>query len=177
VASYCSVSDCERETEEGRSECPMHTKRKQRGASWEELHAEPTPNLTPKGRLLEAAIALVDAPVDDDDEHQKRERAVVSAAKVLGARSARDAIKRGMESARRRGIHVGRPAKLRDPEEQDRARKLARRIGLLSAALVLGVSANTLRKRIGTLSARRSEKKRAQEGTLSAPEQGGPREG
>ena len=60
---YCAAPDCRRPTRGGRELCEAHAKRVQRGQLLSPPIAEP---LSPRGRVLEAALAWVEADSEDD---------------------------------------------------------------------------------------------------------------
>lgn len=138
--SYCTVAECEESTRQGRIRCDFHEKRHQRG---QPLTAPKAERLSPKGRLLEAAICLADADSEDDVEYQRRERALLLAARQLASHVPGEVVRQGMDAARRRGVHVGRPRAM-TPEQ---ARALVARMGSTALAAKAGkVSASTVRR-------------------------------
>jgi hypothetical protein len=168
--TYCEVGECEEETEEGRRYCPLHTKRHQRGKRGAELSAPKAARLPPAERALELVGQLVEAPAEDDREYDRRRRKALGACKELGLHEVRESIRRGMEAAKAKGVHVGRPRKLAGDEE--RARTLVKRLGVTGAAEVLEVHRNTLAQFLaaqkGSLSGRRQEARPAVKGLVHA---------
>lgn len=136
MPSYCTVSECEEPTREGRVRCEFHEKRHQRGQS---LTAPKVERLTPKQRVLEAAISLADA--ETDAEYEKAERAMLKAARDAGPRLHGELVRQGMAEARRRGVRLGRPREV-TPEQ---AREAVRRCGsIVAAARALGRNRDTI---------------------------------
>ena len=139
--TYCTAPGCEDATRQGRRYCELHEKRHQRGQSLTEPKAE---RLSPKARLLEAAISLADA--DGDGEYEKAERDVVRAARGLVPSSHGELVRQGMARARRRGVRLGRPPAL----TPDAARALVAQHGSMSkAAQAAGVRRETLWRTLG----------------------------
>lgn len=138
LPSYCTVSECETETREGRIRCELHEKRYQRGQS---LTTPKVERLSPRARVVEAAIRLADA--ETDEEFEKAERDVLRAAKQLAPSAHSELVRQGMAGARRRGVRLGRPASLTRAE----AIALVSRHGSLRAAVRAGAAGrNTLRR-------------------------------
>jgi hypothetical protein len=71
VRQFCSIADCFEEAE-AHGLCSTHRKREARGQSVTAPLRAPTYD-SPFHRAHEAAMALADAPTDDDAEYRRRE--------------------------------------------------------------------------------------------------------
>lgn len=140
VESYCSVSECEQPTRQGRIRCDFHEKRYQRGQS---LTAPKQERLSPKERLLEAAYRFAESDAEDDVEYEQHARDLLKAARQLAPVAHGELVRRGMALAKAVGRAVGRRPVL-TPQE---AMALVKRDGSVSgAARARGVSRGTIRR-------------------------------
>jgi len=146
--SYCTAPECEESTRQGRRYCEHHEKRLQRcrcpsAARCQCLTAPKQERLSPQDRVVEAALSLADADSEDDAEFQRRKRALLLAVRQLAPLAPGELVRQGMEAARRRGVHVGRPHEL-TPEQ---AREMVEALGSVPlAALALKVDPRTVRR-------------------------------
>lgn len=140
VESYCSVSECEQPTRQGRVRCDFHEKRYQRGQS---LTAPKQERLSPKERLLEAAYRFAESDAEDDAEYERRARELLKAARQTAPVAHGELVRRGMAAARAGGRSMGRKPVLEPQEALD----LVRREGSVAgAARARGVSRWTVRR-------------------------------
>jgi nucleotide-binding universal stress UspA family protein len=138
LPSHCAVGDCERPTRGGRTLCEAHEKRKQRG---QPLTAEISERLSPKQRLIEAALRLVDTDPEDDTAWEANERAVIRAARVFAPSATGEIIRQALADARARGVRLGAPPKI----DGAQARQMVKRLGSITlAAKALGVDRDTV---------------------------------
>lgn len=153
--SYCNAGDCEEPTRGGRRYCEFHEKRYQRalerGLSGTELAAymaaPKAEKLSPIDRHMEASIRLLESDAENEEEFRENRRAWIRSGKVAfsGAHSgpSGEAVRRGQEAARQRGVHIGRPPKV-TPEK---AREMVQRLGSVAlAAKALDVDPDTVRR-------------------------------
>jgi hypothetical protein len=146
--TYCTATECEEPSRQGRAHCPLHEKRLQRcecpsPARCTCLAAPRQERLSPKGRLVEAALRLAECDAEDDTEYQRLERALFLAARQFSPAAPGESVRQGMDSARRRGVHVGRP-RVMTPAL---ALTLVARTGSVTLAAKAGsVSASTVRR-------------------------------
>lgn len=97
-------------------------------------------------RVINAADHLVQVDPLDDVAYTKAREAVLAAARALGATARRNAIRKGLERAARRGTRIGRPPKVTAAE----VRKLLRQLKSPAAvARKLGVDRKTVYNRLG----------------------------
>ena len=125
--TFCTVSDCENESRQGRVYCEFHRKRFDRGQS---LTAPKVERLSPRARLLEAVHRLADAPAEDDAEYEKRMRDLFRAVKQAAPSAHGELVRQGHAEARKRGVHIGRPREV-DPAA---ARATVARLGSVTRA-------------------------------------------
>lgn len=143
---YCAVGDCERETREGRTRCDLHEKRWQRGKRGAELEAPVEEELTPTGKLVQLALDLADADADDEVEYQRAEAALIRQAKRLAPALAGEAIRKGLERARKNGVRLGRPPRI----EMETALQLVSALGSVRrTARATGLSRGALSRALG----------------------------
>ena len=83
-ALYCCGPECDRPAFRGvtggQPLCAAHLKQQQRTGKLTPI----APELTPEARVVEAAIALLDADASDDRGYESRRRALLNAAALLG---------------------------------------------------------------------------------------------
>jgi hypothetical protein len=144
--SYCTVSECDDESREGRRFCEFHEKRHQRctcssAARCQCLTAPKAVRLSPRERLLEAAHRLADADAEDDAAYAKSASDLLKAAKQCGPAAHGEAVRQGMAAARARGVRLGR----RPSVTLEQAREAVSRCGsIVAAARALGRDRDTV---------------------------------
>ena len=141
VAAVCQAPGCDRPTKEGRRYCWRDYKRVQRG---EAPGGPPPERISPTERVLEAAQKWLESDAEDDSEYEANERALLSAARSLSRASLGASIRRGMATARSRGVHVGRPPK--QLGDSALLQHMVAQLGLSATARSLRVDRKTLRR-------------------------------
>ncbi len=136
--------------ETGTPKCQAHLKQLQRDGRMKPIAEK----LTPIERCLVAGSAWVEADSDDDQEAKRLERIFVAACMALKAKGApessieeirktviaerAEAIRKGLERARARGVRLGRPPKV-DVDELTRLLGLRLSVAAVARELRLGI--------------------------------------
>lgn len=145
--SLCTVDGCLNAEQKG-GLCHGHIKRRQRGDALTPLKQRPA---TTWERITEAALAYANADSMDDREFRRASdnlRTAVDAARVT---KTAELLHQAQLAARRRGVHIGRPAKY--PAEEI-ARVLDEMGHIGKAAARLQVSHMTVRRALARLGRR-----------------------
>lgn len=146
---YCEVEGCERPVGgHGKDLCSTHMKQVQRTGKTQPIAEK----LSLEERVIMAGNAMVQAE-DDNEGYEEKRRAFLLASKGLGQKASRDAMKLALDSARARGIRLGRPPKV----DLKALRELMKLKTPQLVARLLGVSERTLYRARRALS-RRTDK-------------------
>lgn len=164
---YCTVPDCDRPVGgHGKDLCSTHMKQVQRTGKTQPIAEK----LSAEERVIEAGNAMVQAE-DDDEGYEEKRRAFLLASKGLGQKASREAMKLALDSARARGIRLGRPPKV----DLKTLRELMKLRAPQLVARLLGVSERTLYRARRAL-IRRTDKNQ-DSGNSSPRSNAGPRSG
>ena len=136
---YCRGPECDRPAFRGEL-CEAHVKQQQRGNKLTPIAEK----LSAEQRAFEAGNAMLEWEGDDSGFERLR-RAYILACKVLGRKAYLDAVQKGLEAARARGVRLGRPPKVGLAEIQS---KLSIVKSVAMVAQLLGVHRRTIERHL-----------------------------